>query len=146
MGNAVGACSSNFFQPDSNESYERTQIWALTFKTSTVLGKGYNAAWPISLAVICLIIADWACRAVAARVRKDARGPLTPMFITFVGHGNSIRQLCVGLYGFLWVCLFVIKLNPTTGSASESASRTRLAPDIPGSIRLFFQDVPWTAA
>ena len=143
MGNA---CSTDFLKSDSNESVGSIQLWQNTFKAGTVLGKGYNSAWPISLAVFCLIIADWACRTAAARVRKDARSPLTPLFFNFVGHGNSIRQLCVGLYGFLWVCLFVIMSKPSGGDASESASRTRLAPDIPRSIRVFFQAIPWTAA
>ena len=142
MGNAVGACTSEFLKPDSkNEGF-----WANAFKARTVFGKGYNSAWPISLAVLCLVIADWACRTAAARVRKDARSPLTPMLFKFVGHGNSIRQLCVGLYGFLWVCLFVIMSKPSGADASESESKTRLAPDIPRSIRLFFQEMPWTAA
>ena len=142
MGNAVGACTSDFLKPDSNNE----GFWANTFKAKTVFGKGYNSAWPISLAVLCLVLADWVCRTAVARVRKDARSPLTPMFFKFVGHGNSIRQLCVGLYGFLWVCLFVIMSKPTGADASEPVSKTRLAPDIPRSIRLFFQEMPWTAA
>jgi hypothetical protein len=143
MGNA---CSSDFLKSDSNESVGSFQFWQNTFRARTVLGKGYNSAWPISLAVLCLIIADWSCRTAAARVRKDARNPLKPLFFNFVGHGNSIRQLCVGLYGFLWVCLFVIMSKPSGADSSDPASRTRLAPDIARSIGLFFQAIPWTAA
>jgi hypothetical protein len=143
MGNA---CSSDFVKINSIES---DTFWSKeTFKSGSVLGKGYDAAWPISLALFGINILDWLYRAHAARVRKDARVPLTPLIFKFAAHGNRIRQLCSGLYAFLWVCIFVITSNPSGGASSvqnEKESRI-IAPDIAGSLGLFFRDIPWTAA
>ena len=147
MGNS---CSSNpdFFQIKRNINGTDTyQPWSATFKANTVLGVAFDIAWPLSIALLGLNIVDWVCRAAAARVRKDARSPLTPAIAQFLGHGNRIRQLCAGLYGFLWVYFFVIISDPLGGGDLNAESSRRVdSAYVLDYIRFFFRKIPWASA
>ena len=117
-----------------------------------VLGPGYAAAWPISLAVGCsvltlepqtpyikttnsqvcsIVLIEWLVRALAA-CRSASMLPLPPMLFKFVGIGDRVRQLCIGIYAFLWIFFFIYQIR-----AQGSATNVDLSSD--------FINIPWSS-
>jgi len=117
MGNS---CGSQFFAT-SNAS---VSYFVPGQQQNVVLGPGYDVAWPISLAVACIVVMEWCVRAVVAH-RSAARLPLLPMIFKFVAHGDRVRQLCIGVYAFLWVFLFIYQIR-TQASRSSYHSHSRV--------------------
>ena len=107
MGNT---CSSEFFFT-SNASYS----YFIPGQQNQLLGPGYDAAWRISIAVACFVVTDWCARAFLA-YRNATRLPLAPVIFKFVGGGDRVRQLCIGIYAFLWIFLFIYQIRSQTSA------------------------------
>jgi hypothetical protein len=102
MGNT---CSSEFFFT-SNASV----IYFIEGQQNQLLGPGYDAAWQMSIAVVCFVVIDW-CARVFLAYTNNARLPLAPVIFKFVGSGDRVRQLCIGIYAFLWIFLFIYQIR-----------------------------------
>ena len=108
MGNT---CSSEFFfSSNASSSYSY-----FIPSENELLGPGYDAAWRMSIAVACFVVIDWCARAFWA-YRNATRLPLAPVFFKFVGGGDRVRQLCIGIYAFLWIFLFISQIRTQTSA------------------------------
>jgi hypothetical protein len=127
MGNT---CSSEFFVT-SNASIS----YFIPGQQNQLLGPGYDAAWRISIAVACFVVTDWCARAFLA-YRNATRLPLAPVIFKFVGGGDRVRQLCIGIYTFLWIFLFIFQIRNQTKTTSTNE---RLL----NTLRETFEGIPW---
>ncbi len=74
------------------------------------------------------MLIEWLVRALVA-YRSALMLPLPPMLFKFVGNGDRVRQLCIGIYAFIWIFLFIYQIRD---QASTNPVQS-------------FRHIPWTS-